>query len=118
MCQKLKVENLVEEEDMEIECVPLNVRRAITVYHSGGERTTSKWVSHGAEHSRRVLVGGSRVTWDSVYTSSTVGEGEWPSVGSGYKKRWIRCKEDIDAGTHVKLPNLPLQEEIRWKGNF
>jgi hypothetical protein len=31
------------------------------------ERTTGKRVSHNAEHGRRMLVAGFRITWDTVY---------------------------------------------------
>jgi hypothetical protein len=46
--------------------VPLNVEPASTACHSSNERTTGKWVSHNGEHCRRMLVGGLRVTWDTV----------------------------------------------------
>jgi hypothetical protein len=47
--------------------VPLNVEPATTACHSSSERTTGKWVSHNAENSRHMLVGGFRVTWDTLY---------------------------------------------------
>jgi hypothetical protein len=47
--------------------VPLNVELATTESRSSSERTAGKWVSHSAEHSRRMPVGGFRVTWDTAY---------------------------------------------------
>jgi hypothetical protein len=47
--------------------VPLDVGPTTTTCRSSSERTTGKWVSHNAEHSRRMLAGGFRVTMDTLY---------------------------------------------------
>jgi hypothetical protein len=44
----------------------LNGEPDMTTYHSSNERTSGKWDSHNAEHSRRMLVGAFRVTRDSI----------------------------------------------------
>jgi hypothetical protein len=47
--------------------VLLNVEPATTACRSSSERTIGKWVGHNAEHSRRMLVGRFRGTWDSLH---------------------------------------------------
>jgi hypothetical protein len=50
-----------------IHCVHLNVEPAVTAFQDYSERTTGNWVGHCAEHSRRIPLGGFRVTWDVLY---------------------------------------------------
>jgi hypothetical protein len=45
------------------------VEPATTACRRSSERTTGKWVGHNAAHSRRMLVGGFRVTWDILFAS-------------------------------------------------
>jgi hypothetical protein len=50
----------------DIQGVPFNVESATTACRSINGRTIGKWVNHNAEHIRRMLVSGFRVTWDTL----------------------------------------------------
>jgi hypothetical protein len=48
-----------------IQSVQIKVKPSSMACRSSSERTTGNWGSHNADHSRRMLVGGFRVTWDT-----------------------------------------------------